>query len=83
MILENEIEKLKRTHRHGPLTVQERWQIVQAAAKNGMKGADLCDLDYSLMSADGQMRRVRRIGFGVRLNVRLRTFPKRHCWSLG
>jgi hypothetical protein len=52
MQLENEIEKLKRTHRRGPLTVQERWQIVQTAAKNGMKGADSCGLDYSLMSAD-------------------------------
>jgi hypothetical protein len=52
MSLENEIEKLKRTHKRGSLTLQQRWEIVQAAYPKGMKGADLCDLDYSLMSAD-------------------------------
>src|ERR1700684_2853982 len=52
MQLENEIGNLNRRRRRGPLSLQQRWEIVQAAYQKGMKGADLCDLNYSLMSAD-------------------------------
>jgi len=53
MSVENEIEKLKRTHKRGrPMSSQERLEAVQAAYQSGMRGAALCDLDYSLMSPE-------------------------------
>lgn len=52
MSLENEIEKLKRTHKRGPVTTQERLEAVQAAYQGGMRGAAVCELDYSLMSPE-------------------------------
>jgi len=52
MSIENDIAKLKRNHKRGPITTQERLETVQAAYQSGMRGAALCDLDYSLMSPD-------------------------------
>jgi hypothetical protein len=66
MSLENEINKLKRSRKHGPVSPQERWEIVQAAARNGMESADLSELDYSLMSPDEQ-READRIWAQIRL----------------
>jgi len=52
MSLQNEIEKLKRTRKPGPMTMQERLEAVQTAYQRGMRGADGCELGYSLMSAE-------------------------------
>lgn len=50
MNLQNEIEKLKRTRKRGPMSTSERLEAIQIAYKTGMRGADLNELDYSLMS---------------------------------